>query len=178
MTVFFGLLYIDNLSTRFLFISVRLHQYSSGRPWRIPTMVCATCTDISADFPKSIGFVWYIHVFYGIPVKSAEFASQFGDPAHTRFIHFSYAPPPVFGHYDELLGSLHKGKRSHSCPKSGERARGREGRRRRCDKKTPASPERVRKHGRNAHFIPMYEKSMITLQTNAAVFSVFGIRGS
>ena len=73
-------------------------------------MDCAVYRDSSAFHPKISSVIQYIRRFYGIPDISTVFAHGFGDPAHTRFIHFSYAPSPVFGHFDELLGVLHKKK--------------------------------------------------------------------
>jgi hypothetical protein len=78
-------------------------------------MDCAVYRDSSTFHPKISSVIQYIRRFYGIPDISTVFAHGFGDPAYTRFIHFSYAPFPVFGHFDELLGVLHK-KKTLSAP--------------------------------------------------------------
>ena len=69
-------------------------------------MDCAVYRDSSASHPKISSVIQYIRRFYGIPGISTVFAHGFGDPAHTRFIHFSYAPPPGFWSFLRIVGSF------------------------------------------------------------------------
>ena len=92
---------------------------------------------------------------------------------HTRDLYIFLMPPPQF--LVTLTNCWEFCTRKNRFPRRPWNPLCKRDNRYRCrygDTKTPASPEKLRGHGRNAHFIPRYEKSMITPRCRSGMFGI------